>query len=108
MSVLNYLDVVNMNEKVSVVYKLIDIFEVRIGDKNVKIKILQDIKSSNGMYYYQNSHWYHGTEQVAAYISSRNGFNNKEEALQNALRELTIFYREDDENAKWVENERFL
>jgi hypothetical protein len=100
----NYLDLLTNNKHVSEVYEVVGEWEVWIGFQKVKIKIKRDI---NGKFVHETSHYYHGSEQAGAYISSINGYETIELALQGAIKQLLMFYDPDDEKAKWVENDSY-
>ncbi|NFO03134.1 hypothetical protein FDC58_16720 [Clostridium botulinum] len=104
---MNYEKILEAQNKIIEAYKVIDIIEVWLGMKKIKIKLLEIIKGNGFKYHYSNSHWYKGSDKAGPYISSNVGFNTKEEALSGAIRELTFFYNESDEDAQWIENDQF-
>lgn len=91
-------------DKVDSIYKVIDIFEVTLSSKVVKIKILKGV---NGTFCYRNSHWYYGPEQAGPFISSINCFDTEGEALLAAIRELTLYYKPEHKGKSWIENSEF-
>jgi hypothetical protein len=93
-----------VKNKVDSIYKVVDVFEITLGEQTIKVKILNGF---NGIFYYRNSHWYHGPEQAGPYISSINGFDTEGEALHAAVRELTFFYKPEHEGENWIVNQRF-
>lgn len=71
-----------------------------IGSTEIKIRI--DL-GSDGKYHYSTSHYYQGSNQAGPYISSRNGEDSIEGALEGAMSQLMSFFKSDDKGARWVE-----
>jgi len=86
------------------VYEVCGEWKVWVGFQPIKIRVTEDL---NGKYYYETSHYYQGSQQAGPYISSINGFNSIEEAIDSAMSQILLFYREDDEEAKWIKNENY-
>jgi hypothetical protein len=94
----------NLFENFDEAYEVCGEWKVWVGFQPVKIRVMQGL---NGKYYYETSHFYHGSQQAGPYISSINGFDTIQEAISAAKRQILSFYREDDEEAKWVKNENY-
>ena len=93
-----------LGDKVNEAYKIIAEYEAWVGFQKIKIKIKVDL---NGKYSYELSHHYHGSKQAGAYISSINSFDNEQQALAGARKEMFSFYDPDDKNAVWEKSEDF-
>lgn len=93
--------------KISYPSKIINEYEIHVGEMAVKIKIKQSVK--DGHYSFNTSHYYHGPEQAGPYISSINTFNSETEALSAAVRQITSFYREEHGVSEdyWVKNKDY-
>lgn len=85
-------------------YEVCGEWKVQIGFQLVKIRVTQDL---DGKHYYETSHYYKGSQQACPYISSINGYDSIEQAINGAKAQLLSFYQEDDEEAVWVKNENY-
>jgi hypothetical protein len=85
-------------------YEVCGEWKVWIGFQPVKIRVIQGL---DGKYYYETSHYYQGSQQASPCVSSINGYDSIEQAINGAKAQLLAFYREDDEEAVWVKNEDY-
>jgi hypothetical protein len=94
------------NPKVSSACEVIAEYEIRVGDQNIKFKIKRD---SSGFYFHTTSHYYQGPQQASPYISSRNIYETKEQAIVGAVNQITCFYDESHEYPEdnWIVNESY-
>ncbi|MGM7637603.1 hypothetical protein [Bacillus sp. Hm123] len=94
------------NPKVSTLCEIVAEYEVTVGEKTIKVKIKRD---STGFYSHSTSHFYQGPEQAGPYISSRNIFDTKGEAIDGAIKQITYFYNESHEYPEdnWIVNSNY-
>jgi hypothetical protein len=99
-----YMDLLQAYTQVSEVTEVVGEWKLWIGEQTIKIKIS---RSENGNYIHVTSHFYHGSKQNAAYISSRNSGGSIEETLHSAMNQLLSFYDPNDADAIWKENDNY-
>jgi hypothetical protein len=99
-----YMELLKTYTQVSEVTEVVGEWKIWIGGQKIKIKIS---RSENGSYIHVTSHFYHGSTQTEAYISSRNSGDSIEETLHSAMNQLLSFYDPTDTNAIWKENEGY-
>jgi hypothetical protein len=99
-----YMALLKAYTQVSEVTEVVGEWKLWIGQQKVKIKIS---RSENGSYIHVTSHFYHGSKQTGAYISSRNSGVSIEETLHSAMNQLLSFYDPNDTKAIWKENDNY-
>jgi hypothetical protein len=99
-----YMDLLKTYTQVSEVTEVVGEWKLWIGEQKVKIKIS---RSENGSYIHLTSHFYRGSKQTGAYISSFNSGVSIEETLHSAMNQLLSFYDPNDANAIWEENDSY-
>ncbi|APO43325.1 hypothetical protein BS614_04155 [Paenibacillus xylanexedens] len=102
-----YFDILQKFDSVIDCYEIVGEWEIwvkhdHIGHQLVKIKVKL---GKDGQYHFDTSHLYKGTGQSGPYRMSRSHGSSVSEALDSAMMQLFMFFKKEDEDAKWILNE---
>lgn len=90
--------------KVSEAYEIVGEFEFYVGEQKIKIKLRKDPANR---FYHDISHYYQSPEQTHSYLYNGKHYDNKEQALSGAVKQVVSSYSEEYGDRYWIQNPNY-
>ena len=93
-----------MKYNVTEAYKVLSEYEVILGLQKIRIKIK---RCYNNKYHFSTSHYCKSSKQAGLYKAGYDEFDSYDMALKYAMKQITSFYDESDDELQWIPNEDY-